>query len=73
MASILYGSGLRRIELVRLRIKDVDLDYFQLQIWNGKGGKHRVTTLAPQLERVLRLQVAVVERQCLCSGCYPEG
>lgn len=63
MASILYGSGLRRIELVRLRIKDVDLDHFQLQIWNGKGGKHRVTTLAPQLEGALRLQVSVVERQ----------
>ena len=47
MASLLYGSGLRRIELVRLRVKDIDLDHLQIQIWNGKGFKHRLVTLAP--------------------------
>lgn len=45
MASLLYGSGLRRIELLRLRVKDIDFDQLQLRIWNGKGGKHRVKTL----------------------------
>ena len=54
MASLLYGSGLRRIELLRLRVKDVDFDHLQLQVWNGKGGKHRLTTLAVEL--VPRLQ-----------------
>ena len=34
---LLYGSGLRLMELVRLRVKDLDLDLKQIQIWNGKG------------------------------------
>lgn len=37
IASLLYGSGLRRIEAVRLRIKDVDFGKLQLRIWFGKG------------------------------------
>ena len=49
MASMLYGSGLRRTEAVRLRVKDVDFDHQELQIWNGKGYHHRLTTLAPEL------------------------
>ena len=56
MVSLLYGSGLRRIELVRLRIKDVDSDNLQLRIWNGKGAKHRLVTLAPELLPMLAQQ-----------------
>lgn len=41
MAAMLYGSGLRRIELVRLRVKDVDLDYQQLHFLQAKGGRRR--------------------------------
>src|SRR5690606_1410663 len=61
MASLLYGSGLRRIELVRLRVKDVDVDNLQLRIWNGKGAKHRLTTLAPELVPLLLLQIRRVD------------
>lgn len=57
MASMLYGSGLRRIELVRLRVRDVDTDNLQLRIWNGKGAKHRLTTLAPEIVPQLLLQI----------------
>ena len=60
VASILYGSGLRRNEAVRLRIKDVDFDHHQLQVWNGKGHYHRLTTLAPELVPRLRHQVEQV-------------
>ena len=49
VASLLYGSGLRRIEVVRLRVNDIDLDQLQVRVWNGKGFKHRLTTLAPEL------------------------
>lgn len=56
VASLLYGSGLRRIEAVRLRVNDIDYDQFQLRIWNGKGFKHRLTTLAPELIPKLRDQ-----------------
>lgn len=54
VASMLFGSGLRRMKVVRLRVNDIDFDQLQLRIWNGKGFKHRLTTLAPEL--VPRLQ-----------------
>jgi integron integrase len=57
LASLLYGSGLRRNEAMRLRVKDIDFDHHQLQIWNGKGNHHRLTTLAPEL--VYRLQCQI--------------
>jgi integron integrase len=57
VASLLYGSGLRRNEAVRLRVKDVDFDHHQLQVWHGKGYHNRLTTLAPELVPGLVLQV----------------
>ncbi|MBV1790672.1 integron integrase [Marinobacterium sp. D7] len=60
MVALLYGSGLRRIELVRLRVKDVDFDYRQIRVINGKGGKHRLVTLADELLEPLREQVKMV-------------
>ncbi len=60
MVSLLYGSGLRRIELLRLRVKDIDLDNLQVQVWCGKGGKHRLTTLAPELIPLLKSQIKQV-------------
>jgi len=61
LVSLLYGSGLRRIELVRLRVKDVDFDHHQLQIWQGKGSTNRLTTLAPELVPDLHSQIKKVE------------
>ena len=67
IAGLLYGSGLRRIELVRLRVKDVDFDYLQLRIIfgkggkGGKGGKHRLVTLAEELVEPLKYQVKKVQ------------
>lgn len=62
MISLLYGSGLRRSELMRLRVKDVDLDMCQLQIWQSKGNKNRLVTLAPELDSPLRSQFDLVRR-----------
>jgi len=50
MAGLLYGSGLRLMECVRLRVKDVDFHYRQLVVRDGKGQKDRVTMLP---ERVI--------------------
>ncbi len=57
ITSLLYGSGLRRIEVARLRVKDIDFDHLQIQVWNGKGYRHRLTTLAPELLPRLKNQV----------------
>ena len=57
MASLLYGSGLRLMECLRLRIKDIDFSYSQIIVRDGKGGKDRITilpdTLKPLLQRHL--------------------
>lgn len=54
MAQLMYGGGLRLTELLRLRIKDVDLDRQQLFVRAGKGDKDRVTVLPEKLVDALR-------------------
>ena len=61
LAQLLYGSGLRLMEAVRLRVSAIDFDYLSLMVWHGKGGKHRRVTLAPELVEPLRRQMKVVE------------
>ena len=46
---LLYGSGLRITEAVRLRIQDLDFDYKQITVRSGKGNKDRVTTFSATL------------------------
>ncbi len=48
MARLLYGTGMRLMEVVRLRVKDVDLAARQITVREGKGGKDRMTVL-PQI------------------------
>ena len=64
-AQLLYGSGLRLMEAVRLRIQDIDFDYCSIMIWNGKGGKHRRVTLAKELIEPLKLQIEVCRKYYL--------
>ncbi len=59
LAKLLYGSGLRQMEAIRLRIQDIDFKYLSVLIWNGKGGKHRRVTLATELVEPLKLQIAL--------------
>lgn len=54
MAELAYGSGLRLMELLRLRVKDVDLERGQLVVRAGKGDKDRVTVLPEKLHEPLR-------------------
>jgi integron integrase len=58
MASLLYGTGMRLMECVRLRVKDLDFDRRMITIRDGKGGKDRVTMLPDALRDPLRQQVA---------------
>ena len=46
MGAVMYGGGLRLMELLRLRVKDVDVERRQVVIRGGKGDKDRATTLA---------------------------
>jgi integron integrase len=57
MAALMYGTGMRVMECVRLRVLDMDFDYRQITIRAGKGGKDRVVPLPerliPDLKRIL--------------------
>ena len=57
MAALLYGSGLRLMECVRLRVQDVDFSYGQLMILNAKGMKDRVVPLPKSLVKPLEKQL----------------
>lgn len=63
MASLLYGSGLRLMECVRLRIKDVDLQRNEITVREGKGAKDRRTVLPASLREALRLQIETARVQ----------
>ena len=54
MASLLYGTGLRLMECVRLRVKDIDFEYGQITVRDGKGEKDRITMLPGSLGERLK-------------------
>ena len=68
---LLYGAGLRLMEAVRLRVKDVDLGRRELLVRDGKGGKDRVTVLPARVVEPLRAHLAtrraLHERDCLAG------
>jgi integron integrase len=63
MASLLYGSGLRLMECMRLRIKDLDFDGGQILVRRGKGRKDRVTLFPVAVREVLRRHLVQVRNQ----------
>jgi integron integrase len=71
IGAMLYGSGLRVTEALRLRVKDVDFGYSCLHIHDGKGHKDRIVNLSPQLHNPLRIhleQVKLTHQTDLVNG-----
>jgi integron integrase len=62
VARLLYGAGLRLMECLRLRVKDLDFDRNVLVVREGKGGKDRAVMLPQSLHDGLRAQLAVSRR-----------
>ncbi|KFN50763.1 hypothetical protein N790_14980 [Arenimonas malthae CC-JY-1] len=62
LASLLYGTGMRLMEGLRLRIKDVDFDRQEILVRDGKGGKDRRTMLPASLQQPLREAIARARR-----------
>ena len=60
MGELLYGSGLRLLEGLRLRVKDIDFAYAQITVREGKGLHERITLLPNRLKRPLREHLAHV-------------
>jgi integrase len=61
MFSILYGCGLKKAELLRLRIKDIDFSGNSIYVFRGKEAKDRMTLLPSTLIDPLKAQIAKVE------------
>jgi integron integrase len=61
MAQIMYGSGLRLFEVLRLRVKDIDFDNHQIIVRDGKGENDRVTMFPDVLLEPLRLHLNYVK------------
>lgn len=71
VAGILYGSGLRLLEALRLRVKDLDLYHRRLLVRHGKGGKDRVTIVPAGLIEPLRhhlTKVRILHDHALAAG-----
>jgi integron integrase len=58
LGRLLYGTGMRLLEGLRLRVKDLDFDRRAVVVRHGKGGKDRVVMLPTALEEALRQQLA---------------
>ena len=71
MASLLYGAGLRQIECLSLRVKDVNFAYRQILVRDAKGGKDRVTMLPEGVIEPLQAhlgKVRLLHRRDLAAG-----
>ncbi len=71
VATLLYGTGMRLLEGLRLRVKDVDFELRQITIRDGKGRRDRVTMLPNALEKPLRRhlrEVRELHSQDLADG-----
>jgi len=72
MASLMYGTGMRLMECVRLRVQDLDFGYAQITVRQGKGGKDRVVPLPTRLTDALREhlgRVRELHEADLRAGC----
>jgi len=62
LALLLYGSGMRHKEVLRLRVKDVHFDTMQITVRDGKGEKDRVTMLPKAAAELLERQLRAVKK-----------
>jgi integron integrase len=67
MGKIMYGSGLRVLECVRLRVKDVDFEMNQIVVRDGKGKVDRVTVLPEKVRPALKEHLEHVKRLHECD------
>ena len=74
IASLLYGAGLRQIECLQLRVKDVDFAYRQVLVRDAKGAKDRVTMLPEQSVQSLQEHLGRVrDGNGPGSSCFRQG
>jgi integron integrase len=80
MAALLYGTGMRLMECIRLRVKDIDFGYQQITVRKAKGNKDRVVPLPETLIEQLELQLESTRKiynldikEGICNVYLPEA
>ena len=71
MAKMMYGCGLRVLECLRMRVKDIDFALNQIVVRDGKGKKDRITVLPDGIKADIEIHLQYVKRihqQDLCRG-----
>ena len=71
VGALLYGSGMRLLEGLRLRVKDLDFEYQTVHVHDAKGSKDRVVTFPQSLHRPVQIQLAkakLLHEQDLANG-----
>ncbi len=63
MGELLYGAGLRLMECVRLRVKDIDFGYGHILVRDGKGLRDRITVLPERLRRPLQVHLERIQEK----------
>ena len=73
---LLYGTGMRLMECIRLRVKDIEFSRNEIVIRDGKGGKYRITMLPVSLTAALESQLSIArnyysqDRENSIAGVY---
>lgn len=62
LAGLMYGSGLRSLEVIRLRVQDIDFENNQIYVRNPKGGKDRTTLFPTNLHKGIQHQIEKVKQ-----------
>ena len=62
LAGLMYGSGMRSLEVIRLRIQDIDFENNQIYVRNAKGGKDRTSLFPDALHKPIREQIEVAKK-----------
>jgi site-specific recombinase XerD len=70
---LLYGTGMRLMEGLRLRVTDVEFSRNEIIVREGKGEKDRVTMLPASLAEPMRLHLAVVKAQHEADLVFGKG
>lgn len=73
MARLLHGTGMRLMEAIRLRVRDINFEYRQITVRSGKGGKDRVTVLPDSLTSAPFTAPAHPCTRCIGTSMYGTG
>ena len=62
LAGLMYGSGMRSLEVIRLRAQDIDFENNQIYVRNPKGGRDRTTLFPDNLHKIIHRQLEKVKK-----------